>query len=123
MKSTTPKPLSLLPPTSSVIQVHIKCSYFIIHNVHNILKDHGSTLDPKNYGWLYDDGILLPEKGLNPLPAEILTLCKNVLVGVTPDVVLAGKLDFIVCYIVTSHQTPPAKITRMFCEMLLCHFS
>jgi hypothetical protein len=76
MKSKTPKPLSHLPPTSSVIQVHIKRSYFIIHNVHNILTSRGSFLDPKNYGWIYKDGILLPEKGLNPLPAHMLTLCK-----------------------------------------------
>ena len=76
IKNTTPKPLSHLPPTSSVIQSHIQRSFFIVHNVHNLLNDHGPVLEPTNYGWFCDDGALLPVKGLKPLPAEMLTLCK-----------------------------------------------
>jgi len=75
-KGATPKPLAQLAPTSSVIRTHIQRAFFILRNVLNLLNDRGAVLDPVNRGWFCDGGTILPVKGLKPLPADMLIVCK-----------------------------------------------
>ena len=102
VKSATPKSLAQLPPTSSVIRCHIQRSFYIVHNVINLLNKCGPVLDPTSHGWFCDDSTLLPVKGLNPPPPEKLILCKCV-----------GKCD--------TKRCPCAK-ARLVCT-LFCHMS
>jgi hypothetical protein len=76
INSNHPKPLELLPPTSSVIQNHIKRAFFILRNVLNILNEQYTVPDATNYGWLLEDATMLPVKGLKSIPPEILTVCQ-----------------------------------------------
>lgn len=55
----TPKPLKHLPPTSSVIQVHIQQIFFILRSVLNLLSDRGPVLDPTKHGWFSDNGFAI----------------------------------------------------------------
>ena len=63
-----------LPPTSSVIQEHIRQGHYVVYNAINLLCDN-PTMDPRECGWVKQDGLLLPDKKLNFLPSRILNLC------------------------------------------------
>lgn len=63
-----------LPPTSSVIRGHLKRAFYVIRNALTLIAD-ASQLDPTHYGWINQDGTLLPLKCLKPIPARIRTLC------------------------------------------------
>ena len=76
INSLTPKSLAQLPPTSSIIRNHIQRSYFIIRNIFSMMSDCAQKLFAMDYGWFCDDGIILPVKGLNPIPEKLLVLCK-----------------------------------------------
>ena len=75
-KVATPKPLAQLPPSSNIIRAHIQRTFCVVYNVLNLLDDSRPVLDPTNHGWICDDGTLLPVKGLKPLPAAMLTVCR-----------------------------------------------
>ena len=76
IKVATPKPLAQLPPTSNVIRAHIQWAFYVVYNVLNLLDDRRPVLDHTNHGWICDDGTPLPVKGLMPLPAAVLTVCR-----------------------------------------------
>ena len=76
INSVTPKALAQLPPTSSVIQNHIQRAFFSIRNVLNMMTDCTSKLFAMDYGWFSDGGIILPVKGLKPVPENLMVLCK-----------------------------------------------
>ena len=76
IKVATPKPLAQLPPTTNVIRAHIQRAFYVVYNVLNLLDDRRLVLDPTNHGWICDDGTLLPVKGLKPLPAAMLAVCR-----------------------------------------------
>ena len=63
-----------LPPTSSVIQEHIRRAHYVVYNAINLLRDN-PTLEPHECSWIKQDGLLLPDKKLNFLPFRILNLC------------------------------------------------
>ena len=64
-----------LPPTSSVIQEHLKRSFFVVRNAVTILTPANNPLEPLNYGWIIKSNYLLPVKKLKPLPNDIIVLC------------------------------------------------
>ena len=66
--------LEELPPTSSVIWGHLRRAFYVIRNVLTLLTD-ASQLDPFDYGWINQDGMLLPLESLKPIPAKMLSLC------------------------------------------------
>lgn len=70
------KSLNELPPTSSAIRGHIQRSFFVIRNAITLLDEHYGSLDPKDFGWTSDSGVLVPEKLLHPIPPDILVLCQ-----------------------------------------------
>jgi len=75
INSQHPKPLELLPPTSSVIRNHIKRGFFILRNLFTILNEQSTVTEATNYGWSNEDGTMLPVKGLKPIPPEMLIVC------------------------------------------------
>ena len=64
--------LEELPPTSSVIRGHLRRAFYVIRNAFTLLDDEESQLDPIHYGWINQEGILMPLKSL--IPAKLLTL-------------------------------------------------
>lgn len=68
------KSLATLPPTSSVIEGHIRRTFLAVREAITLL-DQRVPLEPTDYGWEESDGILLPSKHLKPLPDVLLTVC------------------------------------------------
>ena len=66
--------LDQLPSTSSVIRAHIRRAYFDIRNDITLLGEP-PLLDPLDFSWKECDGVLLPDKNLNPIPESLLKLC------------------------------------------------
>ncbi|MES9884561.1 MAG: hypothetical protein ABW185_27265 [Sedimenticola sp.] len=70
------KSLNELPPTSSVICGHIRRCFFVIRNAITLLEANHDSLDPKDFGWTNESGVLVPERFLYHLPPNILVLCQ-----------------------------------------------
>ena len=62
-----------------------------MRNVLNVLDEQYTVPDGTNYGWLLEDGTMLPVKGLKSIPTEILNVC--LAVNVTPDVALVEEVE------------------------------
>ena len=69
------KPLEGLPPTSSVMAGHIIRAHHTVRFILTLLEPHDIP-DPRECGWMPEDGALLPEKCLKPLPRNVITTCK-----------------------------------------------
>ena len=67
--------LDTLPPTSSSIRGHIFRGGFLIYHVCNLLNKNYLHLDPKEYAWEESNGMMLPSKFLNLVPANKLCKC------------------------------------------------
>ena len=63
--------LDQLPSTSSVIRAHIRRAYFDIRNDITLLGEP-PLLDPLDFSWKECDGVLLPDKNLNPISETLL---------------------------------------------------
>ena len=64
-----------LPPTSSVVRVHIHRGYFLIKEASNLLKLGKHSSDPLQYGWREQFGRLIPSKNFKSLPESLLKTC------------------------------------------------
>ena len=84
--------LDQLPSTSSVIRANIRRAYFDIRNDITLLGEP-PLLDPLDFSWKECDGVLLPDKNLNPIPESLLKLCG-----------CAGKCDSAKCSCTKSSQ-------------------
>ena len=63
-----------LPPTShSIVHGHIPRWWFLVKKLSSLLLT--DTLDPLNYGWKDDDGVLLPDKHLLLIPDHLIKIC------------------------------------------------
>ena len=71
-KSTT---LQALPPSGSSLRAHICRSYYVTNQVCSILTDTPLKLDPADYGYGIEDGLLLPVNILSSLPEKMTTYC------------------------------------------------
>ena len=69
------KPLESLPPTSSSVNLHLKRAHHVIRNVASLLSEY-TARDPKLSGWYLENGVLLPDMNLKPLPNDIKVHCK-----------------------------------------------
>ena len=68
--------LDQLPPTSQAIEQHIRRAYYATYQMVTLLHRHSPTvLNPTVFGFKKTDEILLPIKGLRPIPEEYTTLC------------------------------------------------
>ena len=65
-----------LPPTSSVIRGHIHRGALLIYRVCHLLDRDPEELDPNEYGWEENFGIMLPSQCLKSIPDNMLSLCK-----------------------------------------------
>ena len=70
------KSLNELPPTSSVIRDHIRRCFFVIRNAVTLLEANHDSLDPKDFGWTNESGVLVPNTFLHHLPSDILVTCQ-----------------------------------------------
>ena len=73
--------IDALPPTSSEIGGHIQRGAFLVHKACRLLvttEERDARLQPLDHGWEEQFGMLLPSKYLNPLPRDLLTICKCV---------------------------------------------
>ena len=68
--------LESLPPTSSVINGHLKRGFFLVKQACNLLKNPNNSDDPLEHGWVERFGMLLPDKNLKSLPEFVLKICK-----------------------------------------------
>ncbi|KAH3834838.1 hypothetical protein DPMN_108171 [Dreissena polymorpha] len=72
--------LDCLPPTSSVIEGHIRRGALLIHRTFKLLINIDgleTRLEPVIHGgWQEHLGMLLPTKCLKPLPRSLLIVCK-----------------------------------------------
>lgn len=68
--------LDQLPPTSHAVQQHIHRAYYSTYQMVTLLHTHGTTvLNPIAFGFKRTDELLLPIKGLRPVPEEYTILC------------------------------------------------
>jgi hypothetical protein len=66
----------LLPPTShSMRQGHIRRWWYLYKMMSNLLNTN-SNYKPTDYGWILEDGDLIPDKVLKLLPDEFSKICK-----------------------------------------------
>jgi hypothetical protein len=72
----TGKSLNELPPTSSTICGHIRRCFYVIRNAITLLEARHNSLDPEDFGWSKEAGVLTPVRFLNPLPPELLMTCQ-----------------------------------------------
>ena len=67
-----------LPPTSHAVEQHIRRAYYATYQMMTLLRIHRhspTVLNPTVFGFKKTDEILLPIKGLRPIPEEYTTLC------------------------------------------------
>lgn len=68
--------LDQLPPTSHAVQQHIRRAYYATYQMVTLLHPHKPTvLNPTAFGFKKTDELLLPIKGLRPIPEEYTILC------------------------------------------------
>ena len=67
--------IDLLPPTSSSIRGHIFRGGFLIYNIVHMLDNDIIHLDPREYAWEENHGIMLPSQILKPIPTAKLCRC------------------------------------------------
>ena len=69
-----------LPPTSSVVQGHIRRAAFLVHKACTLLLAYSQQredyLKPLKHGWAQHFGVLIPSTFMRSLPTALLTLCK-----------------------------------------------
>ena len=68
--------LGQLPPTSHAVEQHIRRAYYATYQMVTLLHPHTPTvLNPTTFGFKKTDELLLPIKGLRPIPEEYTILC------------------------------------------------
>ena len=68
--------LNMLPPTSNAVQEHIHRAYYATYQMVTLLQPHKPTLlNPIAFGFKKTDELLLPVKGVKPIPEEYTILC------------------------------------------------
>jgi len=66
--------VSELPPTSHSLSTHLKRCYYVVHTCASVMWPH-HRLNPVEYGWYFDDGVLMPVQYINFIPDRILQYC------------------------------------------------
>ena len=64
-----------LPPTSGVVQAHIRRGVFLIYKICSSINPDAQELDPMAYCFEKLFGVLVPMKSLNPLPENLTKTC------------------------------------------------
>ena len=68
--------LDMLHPTSNAVQEHIHRAYYATYQMVTLLQPHKPTLlNPIALGFKKTDELLLPVKGVKPIPEEYTILC------------------------------------------------
>ena len=69
------KTISELPPTSASMMGHLLRSHYCLYSSKLYHPQKFINLDPMNYGWERDNGLLTPAKFYNRLPVEYTVAC------------------------------------------------
>ena len=70
------KSINELPPTSAAIHAHLLRRHYVTHLNLNVLENPSIELDPVDYGWTFENGLLEPVKNLVQIPPEFVIRCK-----------------------------------------------
>ena len=70
------KALNELPPTSSTIRGHLLRSHYFVHLCSNLLYSYSKILEPANYGWIIENGLLVPTISFATVPSYLTTKCR-----------------------------------------------
>ena len=73
---TKEKVLYELPSTSSTIRGHLLRSHYFVHLCSNLLESCSKILEPANYGWIIENGLLVPTKNFATLLSYLTTKCR-----------------------------------------------
>ena len=66
------KALNELPPTSSTIHGHLLKSHYFVYLCSNLLDSCSKILEPTNFGWIFENWLLLPNKNFATVPSTSL---------------------------------------------------
>ena len=69
------KSLKELPPTSGIIRGHFLMSHYFVYLCSNLFDSCSKILEPANYGWIIENGLLVPAKNLAIVPSDLTTKC------------------------------------------------
>ena len=69
------KALNELPPTSSAIHWYLLRSHYFVYLCSNLLDNCSNILEPENYGWIIENGLLVPTKNFATVPSYLTTKC------------------------------------------------
>lgn len=64
-----------LPPTSHATRAHILRAFFATSVMTTLLDHQPSVLNPRVYGFVVEDDLLVPDLGLHPIPEEYAICC------------------------------------------------
>ena len=64
-----------LPPTSYAVHLHIKRAYYATFMMKTLLHPNPAFLDPRNFGCEIVDELMLPSKGVRPIPEMFTVTC------------------------------------------------
>ena len=73
---TKEKALNELPPTSSTIHEHLLRSHYFVQLCSNLLDSCSKVLEPAKYGWIIENGLLVPTKNFATVPSYLTTKCR-----------------------------------------------
>ena len=72
---TKEKALNELPPTSSTIRGHFLRRHYFVYLCSNLLDSCSKILNSANYGWIIENGLLVPTKNFTTIPSYLTTKC------------------------------------------------
>ena len=70
------KSINELSPASTAIHAQLLRSHYVTHLNLNVLENPSIELDPVDYGWTFENGLLVQVKNLVQIPPEFVIRCK-----------------------------------------------
>ena len=69
------KVVNELPPTSSAMHGYLLRSHYFVYICSSLLDTGSKVLEPTNYGWFMQNGLLVPAKNFTTMPSHFTTKC------------------------------------------------
>lgn len=74
VRRTSSVPLDRLPPTSSVIEMHLRRAFYMVREAVTLL-NRDTPSNPTDFGWAVEDDMLVPQQHLHCIPSSVLLVC------------------------------------------------
>ncbi len=74
VRRTSSMPLDRLLPTSSVIQMHLRRTFYMVREAVTLL-NRDTVSNPIDFGWTVEDDMLFPMQYLLCIPSSVLVVC------------------------------------------------